>query len=180
MWQQVRRGAVVAAVVVGLGLCARAWVSRPPGAAVPPAPDIETAHSPVLQAGATVEYRWHYQHCGDVEVQLHPIATEWVGLGADEFAALDPTAEVEAFGPLRVVVAKPLAAWCPVHAVNRYITITGGYVTVYRGDEPDPRFIVSQTIPASALDPATRRLLEAGIRTQRDSEVQRLLEGIGD
>lgn len=133
-----------------------------------------------LGSGATVEYHWKYVWCGDEEIQEHPIPGEWAGMDPHEFKALDPDALVVEFTPQKVVVRRELEAWCPVHAVYRFITISGGRVTVYRGNCADPDFVLSQSVSAESLDAETRRVLEAGILTQRDEEVRRLLEGIGD
>ncbi len=136
--------------------------------------------SVVLQTGAVVEYRWVYTLCGEEEMQTHPLPEGWLGLDEEGLMTLDPEAEILHLSPQRVVLEKPIEAWCPVHAVYRYITITDEYVTVYRGTHADPRFIMLQEIPAEQLYDKTYQLLEKGILTQRDSGVERLLEGITD
>jgi len=146
----------------------------------PPAPGIPPAAELTLGSGTTVEYRWKYRWCQDEEVLEHPIPEAWVGMTVAAVRALEPeTLEVETING-RLVIKGELEAWCPVHAVYRFITITDGYVTVYRGKEPDGRFILTRAMRAHNLDAATRRVLEDGILAQGDEEVQRLLEGVGD
>lgn len=146
----------------------------------PPAPPIPLAAEAALGSGTMVEYRWMYLWCQDEEVLEHPIPDAWVGLTLSAIRAMEPEAlEMEDAGG-RLVVRGKLEAWCPVHAVYRFITITGGYVTVYRGREPDPRFVLGRPVRAVTLDAATRRVLEAGVLARGDEEVHRLLEGIGD
>lgn len=144
---------------------------------LPAGPDMDPE---VLEPGAIVEYRWVYTLCGEEEMQVHPLPEAWLGMDEDALAALDSEAVVLHLSPQRVVLEKDIEAWCPVHAVYRYITITDEYVTVYRGTHADARFIMLQEIPAGELDGKTYQLLEKGILTQRDSGVERLLEGITD
>lgn len=146
----------------------------------PSAPDRPPAAEPTLGGGIIVEYRWKYLWCQDEEVLEQPIPEAWVGMTVSAIRAMEPgPMEIEDAGG-RLVIRGQLEAWCPVHAVYRFITITGGYVTVYRGREPAPRFVLERSMPALTLDAATRRVLEEGILARGDEEVRRLLEGIGD
>ena len=171
--------------VLGAGLVAlimaAAWVSWSPGAEgddpLAAGPDSERV---VLEPGAVVEYRWVYTLCGEEEMQTHPMPEGWLGMDEGKLVSFDPDADVLHLSSQRVVLQKQIEAWCPVHAVYRYITIADGYVTVYRGTHADPRFIMLQELPADLLDDKTYSLLEKGILTQRDSGVERLLEGIAD
>ncbi len=134
-------------------------------------------------AAIQISYSTEYAKCGDILVEI-------VEIPAGEFETSLVTAAAEWGIPALkdesgAKFRKKIDDYCPEHANYRLITLSKGFVAVFRGKRLDPAFLIKEYrgLPESALHERDRELLRAGVILEGepdeiDSIVARYLEGI--
>jgi len=138
-------------------------------------PEADVSHT-----GVRVEYRTEYLKCGDflVEYREYP-AGEIESVMADLSQAWSVTGD----DGRKISLLRQLEEYCDTHHRLRLITIYRGYVCVFRGKEPDPRFLLRERLDIREGDLAARdraflkagHVIEAGPEVPHE-EVQAVLE----
>jgi hypothetical protein len=118
--------------------------------------ETEASHTAVR-----VEYRTEYLKCGDslVEYREYPVQ-EFDSVMAGLSQAWAVTREEAQ----KVRLLRQLEEYCDTHHRLRLITIYRGYVCVFRGKEPDPRFLLKERtdIREADLAPRDKAFLKSG------------------
>jgi len=145
-----------------------------------------TGHKAQLSNPASVQitYVTKYLKCGDISTVSEQISRDEV----DAFIAT-LSEEWNAVGreDSGIQLLRTIDDYCPFHAKTRLITLSHGYVAVYRGNVPDAKFLIKEykDLRESNLDPKCRSLLEKGVLVEDepdvvDEKVRLYLEGIID
>ncbi|HHX27744.1 MAG: hypothetical protein ACOX5Q_02165 [Bacillota bacterium] len=112
-----------------------------------------TSQADASRPDVRVEYRTEYLRCGDalVEYREHPAAElDSVMAGLSQAWSV-----AEGSGP-GVRLLRQIDDYCDTHLRCRLIAIYRGYVCVFRGKDPDPRFLVRELPDIRETDLAER------------------------
>jgi len=130
-------------------------------------------------------YTTRYLRCDDIETITQEISRDKV----DAFvSSLSPEWHAVGREDSGVQLLKEVDDYCPLHKRTRLVILTPkGNLAVYRGQEPDPRFLVKEygSVHESMLEPKTREILRKGYMIEDDPDqveekVRLYLEGIID
>ncbi len=149
-----------------------------------------TRETDASHAAVRVEYRTEYLKCGDALVEFGEYPSQEL---SSVIASLPDGWSVAREDGREVRLLRQLDEYCDTHHRIRLITIYRGHVCVFRGKEPDPRFLVRELPDIREVDLAQRDkdflrtgyVIEADPRTPHtevpvslDREVAIYLEGI--
>jgi hypothetical protein len=149
-----------------------------------------TREADASKPAVSVEYRTEYLKCGDALVEYREFPADEL---SSAMASLSATWTLAGDDEKGVRLLRQIDEYCDTHYRSRLITIYRGCVCVFRGKDPDPRFVVRERPDIREADLHERDkaflktgyVIEAGPDTPHtevpaalDREVAVYLEGI--
>lgn len=178
--------ASLAFLLLAAGLSAFYWSGERARRARPSAPPPEDRRGEAVAEAVTgpqtvIVFRTAYTGCSQEVTRTEMAGAALAGLHRQELARRFPGWEVALFRPGQVLLRQVRPGPCPEGIGDRTITVRDGRVVVFAGRPPRLGELLWDTgIKVESLLPADREKLDRGLVVHGDTEVWRVLEGLGD
>lgn len=141
----------------------------------------DVAADPVTGPQTVIVFKTTWSGCGEETTRTETAGPALAGLRQADLARRFPGWEVAFFRPGQVILHQVREGPCPDGVGDRTIAVKDGRVVVYAGRPGRLGELLWDTgIMADALLPADREKLARGIVVRGDTEVWRVLEGLGE